>query len=718
VALQFPDLFDEVAILERLAYKNKSQHRASKHYQSVCQVSYLPVWCCRMHLFYLQRGPAPTCAEIWSPAGLTCCGFPLRQPVSGHQCFQPVITLAAAVVVQVLKVLQLFQHLQLPAHLQALHTAAERTALPEAPAASAGSAKRARQQQPQQSTAAAQRQAVRLPSFQAGCFVLRRLLSGVLLLLDLHPAVLAAAQHLSGQLSRGYHMPFCLVAAAAASRIRVLATTALLELLQAYNGLVQLLPLLPAVAAAERGSNGVLSVSSDGLPQMLQLAWNGPVPALRSIPFEPQGPQSLQGLAAELQQTFSISSRSNGAAGLQAALRPDALQQQGAQHYLGAAGACVLQGGSDAAGDVGVVISREAFLQQLGHQQQQGTPEKGWQRAHRQMRSRSRQQQQQQQQQQVGAPTGAISFFEDKQPQPGAAAAARPDTHMQQAAAAVPLYTTVPGPGCSLGQQQHNPGPTVPVLLGLAPPANASANQAGPQHAGGLQTPAAAGSAGTQAMEIDSLPAADQEEFAQLYGQQLMSMQEQAQQQQQQGRPVSLQGNTVGQPAVEAAHAGAAVRRGFQAPAAFLAMQGGNSSDDEDMQSAPVPAAAAAASANPAAQEGLPVLWLDSQPTGSEWPAGQQQQATLGAPVHAAAAAAPTATQAQQQAAEASAAGLAASAAAATSSQAAQGVPMLQAARKGKQKKQGKQHKTDSKPEADAEPAPRDNILDMLLQGL
>lgn len=38
VALQFPDLFDEVAILQRLAYKNNNQHRASKHHQAVCQV--------------------------------------------------------------------------------------------------------------------------------------------------------------------------------------------------------------------------------------------------------------------------------------------------------------------------------------------------------------------------------------------------------------------------------------------------------------------------------------------------------------------------------------------------------------------------------------------------------------------------------------------------------------------------------------------------------
>lgn len=38
VALQFPDMFDEVQILERLAYKNKNQHRASKHHQAVCQV--------------------------------------------------------------------------------------------------------------------------------------------------------------------------------------------------------------------------------------------------------------------------------------------------------------------------------------------------------------------------------------------------------------------------------------------------------------------------------------------------------------------------------------------------------------------------------------------------------------------------------------------------------------------------------------------------------
>jgi hypothetical protein len=38
VTLQFPDLFDEVAILQRLAYKNNNQHRSSKHHQAVCQV--------------------------------------------------------------------------------------------------------------------------------------------------------------------------------------------------------------------------------------------------------------------------------------------------------------------------------------------------------------------------------------------------------------------------------------------------------------------------------------------------------------------------------------------------------------------------------------------------------------------------------------------------------------------------------------------------------
>jgi hypothetical protein len=38
VTLRFQHLHDEVAILQRLVYKNKNQHRASKHLQAVCQV--------------------------------------------------------------------------------------------------------------------------------------------------------------------------------------------------------------------------------------------------------------------------------------------------------------------------------------------------------------------------------------------------------------------------------------------------------------------------------------------------------------------------------------------------------------------------------------------------------------------------------------------------------------------------------------------------------
>jgi hypothetical protein len=37
-SLQFKDLYDEVSILQRLAYKNNNQHRSSKHYQAVRQV--------------------------------------------------------------------------------------------------------------------------------------------------------------------------------------------------------------------------------------------------------------------------------------------------------------------------------------------------------------------------------------------------------------------------------------------------------------------------------------------------------------------------------------------------------------------------------------------------------------------------------------------------------------------------------------------------------
>jgi CelD/BcsL family acetyltransferase involved in cellulose biosynthesis len=38
-ALQLPELWQEAAVLQRLCYKNKNQHRASKHLQAVHKVS-------------------------------------------------------------------------------------------------------------------------------------------------------------------------------------------------------------------------------------------------------------------------------------------------------------------------------------------------------------------------------------------------------------------------------------------------------------------------------------------------------------------------------------------------------------------------------------------------------------------------------------------------------------------------------------------------------
>lgn len=37
-SLQLPELWQEAAVLQRLTYKNKNQHRASKHLQAVQQV--------------------------------------------------------------------------------------------------------------------------------------------------------------------------------------------------------------------------------------------------------------------------------------------------------------------------------------------------------------------------------------------------------------------------------------------------------------------------------------------------------------------------------------------------------------------------------------------------------------------------------------------------------------------------------------------------------
>ncbi|WIA21497.1 hypothetical protein OEZ85_000701 [Tetradesmus obliquus] len=92
-SLQLPELWQEAAVLQRLTYKNKNQHRASKHLQAVQQVC---------------------------------------------------------------KTLKLFKQLQLQQLLQELHSAAMRTSLPEAaPAAAAAAAaagKKGRQSKPSSSS--------------------------------------------------------------------------------------------------------------------------------------------------------------------------------------------------------------------------------------------------------------------------------------------------------------------------------------------------------------------------------------------------------------------------------------------------------------------------------------------------------------------------------------------------------------------------------------
>jgi hypothetical protein len=589
--------------------------------------------------------------------------------------------------------------------------------------------------------------------------------------------ILSAGQHLSGQLSRGYFMPFCLVAAAAVARIRVLATAGLLELLQAYNSLAQLLPLLPLLPAAtpaaasttntsssssSSSSSSFQAVNSDGLPQMLQLAWNGPLPALRSIPFEQQGPQSLQALAAELQETYCISSSSSSssgggnrdshlAAGQLGGADPHGTRQQSAA------------GVQAAGGDVGMAISREAFALQLGQQQQQ---QQTRQRLPLQSKQRAPRQPQQQQQQ-GSAPAFSISFFEDKQPQQAAntdytAAGDHNGTSVfpQQPSVAVPLYSTVPGLGFSLGQQHK---PCVPVALGTAAAAASGQVVAVPENSSTVDSVR-----GPQAMEVDELTAEDQQDFVSLYGkqptptqQQQQQQQQQPQHQQQQQQQTGIHGTTAGQPAA-ATGAAVGVHWGLQASAGLLAMQQCHSSDDDEDMGVVQPLAVVAAAVagcgltlpgvqavqqqqQQQQQQSQGQLALQQQqqqqqqqvaealPASESRPHGlgqghlQGQRASRQSSQPAAAALAqmppqPASAAAPQPAAAAPAVvavlDLASAAAGGSSSRqtAGKGGPVLQASNKSKQKKKGKQPAAEAPQDAPA--APRDSILDMLLQGL
>jgi hypothetical protein len=552
VALRLPALYEEAALLQRLAYKNTNQHRVAKHHQAVCQVRVGAGW------------PGAAAAPHPHPKLLT------------HVCNTHSQ--------QVLRVLKLFKQQQLPEQLAALHAAAQRTSLPEAPAAS--KARRAKRHQPGPPSAAAgdqQRQAVRLPSAQAGCTVLRRLLSSAQLLLDLQRAVLAAGQHLSGQLSRGYFMPYCVVAAAAVARIRVLAAAGLLELLQAYNSVVALLPLLPVAgnSSAEDSCEQLHGISSmmgeaSALPQVLQLSWAGPIPALRRLPFEASGPQSFLGQAAELQQTYCISRPGRQAGGAE---QTDWQQQ-------GEAG--------EGVGDLGVAIPRDSFQQQQEQVRRHGKV--------------------------LCAQQQRPGVFEDKQPVLMACA-------QQQQQQQVPAYRTVPGlgfatDGCDTTTRAQQVGRLQPAPL---PPA-AHVAGAAPGVAG-----AAAAAVGGDAMDVDSgAVAADAAAYQELFGSSVQQPAAAPAQQQQLAAPVG------------------AKRPVLQVSAALLAMQGGGGSSSDDDDAAPVAAAPGAraafnVSAVPSAQ-----LQQHQQPAAAAPGAGPAGQVQVAAPPAAAAAppaatAAPTA---------------------------------------------------------------------------
>ncbi|GFR45028.1 hypothetical protein Agub_g6339, partial [Astrephomene gubernaculifera] len=100
------------------------------------------------------------------------------------------------------------------------------------------------------------RASYRLPSREAGAAVLKQLLTGAALLVGLQAPLHRAAAHLAAQLGLTYFVPLATTATAMLARIKVLSLQLLLDCVKTYNALADLLPLLPQPAATAAAVDG------------------------------------------------------------------------------------------------------------------------------------------------------------------------------------------------------------------------------------------------------------------------------------------------------------------------------------------------------------------------------------------------------------------------------------------------------------------------------
>jgi hypothetical protein len=132
-----------------------------------------------------------------------------------------------------------------------------------------------------------------VPCREAALHVLGLLRTSILLATRMPHLCARACEPLLGQVASSYFVPFCLTAAAVASRVRVLASALLLRLTDTYAQLVTIAAMLPSGHIAHSG------LAAAHVYESAHVTWHHGLPDVRFLDFE-SGTHSFDAFAATL----------------------------------------------------------------------------------------------------------------------------------------------------------------------------------------------------------------------------------------------------------------------------------------------------------------------------------------------------------------------------------------------------------------------------------
>ncbi|GIL82468.1 hypothetical protein Vretimale_11912 [Volvox reticuliferus] len=114
------------------------------------------------------------------------------------------------------------------------------------------------------------RTSYRLPCRETAAAILKQIIAGCALIMGLQSPLQLVAAHLSAQLALTFFVPMCMIGCAVLARIKVLSLQLLLDCVKAYNAIADLLPLLPSSTAAWPAGDDAALLLQPALASALQ----------------------------------------------------------------------------------------------------------------------------------------------------------------------------------------------------------------------------------------------------------------------------------------------------------------------------------------------------------------------------------------------------------------------------------------------------------------